>query len=196
MAVMHSGIGRSNDALCFNICHLGKPQLLPLVGPSSCFMFSAILRGGKTMKVGWLYSSCMLCLMCIRPFSSTNFTLPSRWHCVLQNGRVQYVTFIRSKVDAMCPAGALARLLWWRFVNGSSVFPMPDVDWDKFLSTPLFALADATEAMSYDTLATYVKQVFRANNVVIAKVCHAFRHAGARFLDQCGWVHCCVYRVL
>jgi hypothetical protein len=59
VAVMHSGVGRSDDTRSFRLADVCEPEFLPSVGPDgilpedpmACFKFSLVLMGGKTNKV-------------------------------------------------------------------------------------------------------------------------------------------------
>lgn len=57
------------------------------------------------------------------------------------------------------------------------------------LSAVLFTLKDPNKVVSYNWLNINITHVFQMAGIAIAKKCHAMRHAGARFMDQKGYVY-------
>jgi hypothetical protein len=132
--------------------------------------------------------------------------------CV-QNGRLQLCQFIRNKDTRVCPVRANATLIWYKYVRGGFSFKNPVENWGDWwvfgvpasltvvttvlglnnllhltcrLATVFYTRHKDGTAVSYGTLHKHIRQVFTALGIFIAKVCHAFRHGGSKWLDAAG----------
>ena len=93
---------------------------------------------------------------------------------------------IRTKLPEECPHGAMGRYLVQRFTIEREPFPTLASDRNDFYTTPLWRGQCPDRSISYDELASSLKTSLPNLDIVIRKVTHAMRVAGARRMDEAG----------
>lgn len=101
----------------------------------------------------------------------------------MENGKVSYAGSVRHKIPALCPHGSLGYHLVIRF----AVEPFPDpLDFDVWVTTPMWPGNDPTKNLSYSMEATAIKGYLQDLEMHVRKVTHIFRVLAARSLDELG----------
>jgi hypothetical protein len=107
-------------------------------------------------------------------------------HTTLPCLRLPAAGSIRACRPEECPHGALGRYLAQRFTIECEPFPSVASSSDDYYTTPLWRGQVPTRSISYDELASSLKSALRDLEIIIRKVTHAMRVAGARRMDQAG----------
>ena len=104
----------------------------------------------------------------------------------MQNGKKYFAGAVRHRHTAMCTQNALGQHLVKRFTIDSEPFPDPrnSTQWN---STAMWTANQPNKALSYTEHAASVNKYVRGElEIIVKKVTHIFRTAGARALDEQG----------
>ncbi|KAI3636407.1 hypothetical protein MIR68_005759 [Amoeboaphelidium protococcarum] len=152
------------------------------------------LLGDAMLQRGDEKRRILLSDIAIRIYPSQSATGPSPAICLvitmnqgktLKNGRVQYAGCFRGLDVLTCPVAAVGFYLQYRWMKDSSC-PFPDFSSRKswYDIVLLKSVEDETEALTYQSQHAVLSKCFKDLNIMISKVTHSNRMAGAQMLEQ------------
>lgn len=98
------------------------------------------------------------------------------------------MTLVRHLQYKLCPVNHFGRNLHQLFTLVGRRLPDPSTDdgWEAFEVFAVFGLDSSGVAVSYATMNCHIKKMLVGHDILISKVCHAFRSGGAQWADLYG----------
>ena len=103
-----------------------------------------------------------------------------------KDARPKYLSMARHLDPHLCAVAGLARLFFSQFTLGHRAMPDPSKDWAAWVKFPVFGTGQSGRPMTYRSMNESIKPQLRMYEIIISKVCHAFRAGGARCADAFG----------